>query len=87
MFGWIFHFRASCHASDTGKHPSLLGTRKESTPQKGVSKHLPRPMCTLAWFFVWENCVLKTADKKESVGIIYLDFLKAVEKVSLVGGY
>lgn len=31
--------------------------------------------------------MLKTADKKESVGIIYLDFLKAVEKVSLIGGY
>lgn len=26
--------------------------------------------------------MLKTADKKESASIIYLDFLKAVEKVS-----
>jgi hypothetical protein len=31
--------------------------------------------------------VLKAADKKESVGIIYLDFLKGVEKASLIGGY
>lgn len=31
--------------------------------------------------------MLKTADKKESVGIIYLDSLKAVGKVSLIGGY
>lgn len=26
--------------------------------------------------------MLKTADRKESMGIIYLDFLKAAEKVS-----
>jgi hypothetical protein len=31
--------------------------------------------------------VLKAADKKESVGIIYLDFLKGVEKASLIGGF
>lgn len=87
LFGWICHFRAGCRTPDTDKHPSLPGTGKESTPQKGISKHLPRRTCTLAWFFVWENCVLKRADTKEFVSIIYLDFLKAVEKASLIGGY
>lgn len=40
----------------------------------------------LAWIVICENDVRNTAAKKEPVGIFYLDFPKAAEEVSVIGG-
>lgn len=73
---------------DTQEHPSFPSPGHENRINP-TGRHFKAPTRTdvhLAWIFICENYVRNTADKKESVGIVYLDFLKAVEKVSLIGG-